>query len=103
MVYLIHFSEPYPRGNRTPIQHYLGFARDAQTFPRRLEHHRRGTGARLMAAVARAGLTFEVARTWDSGTRTDERKLKNRKNAPRLCPLCQQQLRQQQQPRKRAA
>jgi len=29
-----------------------------------------------------------LARTWLGASRTDERKLKNCKNAPRFCPLC---------------
>jgi hypothetical protein len=86
--YLLHFDEPYPRDRRGSVQHYIGFAQSKRTFKLRIEHHRNGSGARLMAAVSAAGIGFVVARTWDSGNRTDERKLKNRKNARKLCPVC---------------
>lgn len=83
MVYLIHFDEPYRHA-----RHYIGFAENRQTFGRRIAHHRKGTGARLLAVVGAAGIGFTVARTWPDGDRTAERKLKNQKNTPRLCPLC---------------
>jgi hypothetical protein len=54
---------------------------------RRLAVHRAGHGARIMAAVVERGVPFFVARTWVGG-RALERKLKRRKNAPRLCPAC---------------
>ena len=93
MVYLIHFDEPYPRDKRASVQHYLGFALDKHTFKRRIEHHRKGSGARLMAAVSAAGIGFTVARTWPKGDRTEERRLKNRRNGPKLCPICSEQRR----------
>ena len=83
MLYLIHFDRKLHHA-----QHYIGFARDAKTFPRRIEHHRRGSGARLMAAVVAAGIDFQVVRVWDDGDRNEERRLKNRHNGPRLCPHC---------------
>jgi hypothetical protein len=85
-VYLIHFDHPLgdldnPRGQ---AQHYLGYTRDLNT---RLTKHRHGNGAAIMAAVARAGIDWTVARTWD-GDRELERRLKNRHNSPRMCPIC---------------
>ena len=88
MVYLICFARPYPRGSRGTIRHYIGFTRSAETLPRRVEHHRNGTGSRLLAAVAHAGIGFDVVRTWPDGDRTHERRLKKQKHAPRLCPVC---------------
>lgn len=79
-VYLIHFDRPLCHA-----RHYIGWA--AQ-LDRRLAHHAGGTGSKLMAAVARAGIGWQVARTWP-GDRFFERRLKNRKNAARLCPICQ--------------
>ncbi len=80
LVYLLHFACPLWHA-----QHYIGWTRYLSL---RLEHHRRGTGARLMAAVANAGIDFEVVRTWPNQDRNFERALKNRKNARKLCPIC---------------
>lgn len=81
MVYLIHFSRAYKHA-----RHYLGSAEDVNE---RLETHRKGQGARLTQVAADAGITFEIVRTWQ-GSRKEERKLKNRHNAPKLCPVCSQ-------------
>lgn len=81
MLYLIHFDTPLHHA-----RHYLGFVE--QDLPARLEQHRAGNGARLMAAIARAGITWQVVRVWPDGTRTDERRLKNQKAATGLCPIC---------------
>lgn len=78
-VYLLHFAEPYKHA-----KHYMGFTEDLDA---RLDHHRAGTGSRLMEVITKAGIGFEVARTWP-GDRKLERKLKNRKDAPKLCPVC---------------
>lgn len=77
-IYLLHFSQPFGHA-----RHYLGWARDLE---RRLEHHRRGTGANLMRHAGMAGVTFQLARTWP-GTRTDERRMHNGGHA-RRCPVC---------------
>lgn len=82
-VYLLHFDTPYRHA-----RHYTGYARDAKALTRRIEHHAKGTGARLMQVVSGAGIGFKLARTWPDGTRDDERKLKNRHGASRYCPLC---------------
>lgn len=78
-VYLLHFDRPLKHA-----RHYIGFS---TSLKRRLEHHAKGTGSSLMAAVAKAGITFRLVRTWKAD-RTFERKLKNGKNAPHLCPIC---------------
>jgi len=81
MVYLLHFERKYQHA-----QHYLG----ATSLPveERMEQHRTGRGSRLMEVVTLSGIAFVLARTWDGG-RTEERRLKNRKNAPaQLCPIC---------------
>jgi hypothetical protein len=54
---------------------------------KRLAHHRAGTGARLMAVVARAGIAWSVARVWPDGDRTFERNLKHH-SGTRYCPVC---------------
>jgi predicted GIY-YIG superfamily endonuclease len=78
-VYLIHFHRKLCHA-----QHYLGFAENLED---RVEKHKNGTGARLMEVITEAGIGWEVVRTWAGGRRL-ERKLKNQKKAPRLCPLC---------------
>jgi hypothetical protein len=86
VVYLIHFAQPIgnPASPRGQAGHYLGTAYDLN---RRLAQHRAGTGAAIMRAVCERRIPFFVARTWPGG-RALERKLKRRKNAPRLCPAC---------------
>jgi predicted GIY-YIG superfamily endonuclease len=81
-IYLLHFSQPYKHA-----AHYIGFTQDLTA---RLEAHTNGTGARLMEVITQAGITFSLARTWN-GTRKGERGLKNRKEAPALCPVCNPQ------------
>lgn len=79
-VYLLHFDKPYKHA-----RHYLGFA---EHLDARLEHHRNGTGARLMQVIKDNGITWQLARTWQGKDRNFERMLKNRKYTPRLCPIC---------------
>ena len=83
MVYLLHFSDYIAPGKHT-CRHYLGSCDDLDT---RIAQHRAGTGSRLCQVAKERGLSFVVARTWDGG-RQLERQLKNRKEAPRLCPVC---------------
>jgi predicted GIY-YIG superfamily endonuclease len=79
VVYLLHFSQPLAHA-----RHYLG---STANLDQRLDEHRNGQGARLMEVICDAGIGFQLARTW-TGDRKLERKLKRRKNAPRLCPVC---------------
>ena len=79
-IYLIHFDRPLHHA-----RHYLGWTSNLQA---RLESHLDGNGARLMAAVGRAGVGWRLVRAW-SGDRARERKMKNQKNTPRaFCPVC---------------
>lgn len=83
VVYLLHFSQPIAPGRHT-AQHYIGFTDDLQ---QRIAAHRAGTGARLCEVAKERGISFVVAQLWE-GDRALERKLKNRKSGPRLCPIC---------------
>jgi hypothetical protein len=88
-VYLIHFDRPLgdvtnPHGT---AQHYIGFA-NGDGLEARLEAHRSGNGARIMAAVEREGIGWQVVKTWP-GDRDLERRLKCQKHAARFCPICQ--------------
>lgn len=86
VIYLLHLNEPYFHA-----QHYLGWTQSDATLPMRLRHHERGTGAKFMRAVAEAGITYTVALIDPDGTRDDERRLKNRKNARGICPICKEE------------
>jgi hypothetical protein len=79
-VYLLHFRRPYRHA-----RHYLGFC--AGDVAIRVAAHQAGQGARLLAAVAQAGIGVDLVRTWP-GDRSFERRLKRRHNSPRLCPVC---------------
>ena len=81
-IYLLHFDEPISERHTT--QHYLGWAE--QLGPR-IDLHLKGRGAVLTAVARERGIGFRVVRVW-RGSRCDERWLKDRKNAPRLCPCC---------------
>jgi predicted GIY-YIG superfamily endonuclease len=80
-VYLLHFSQRYKHA-----RHYLG---STCNLPQRLEEHANGQGARLLAVVRQAGITWTLARTWHGG-RERERQLKKQLSGSRLCPVCRQ-------------
>ena len=80
-VYILHLDPPYKHA-----RHYTGSA-EPGNLQSRLAAHAAGTGARLMQVVKEAGGTFRLARTWPGG-RARERELKDRHDAPRLCPIC---------------
>lgn len=89
-VYLLHFNEPLahgvsPAGNPMTTQHYIGFTHD---LVGRMLDHAEGRGARLMQVVAERGIDFKLARVWDGKGRPFERRVKNYKNAQKLCPVC---------------
>lgn len=83
MVYLLHFDSPLKHA-----KHYIGFVENAQNLEARMNIHLRGNGSKLIAAVVANGITFRIARLWHNASRTFERQLKNRKEAPKLCPIC---------------
>ena len=72
-VYLIHLDRPLAHA-----RHYLGSTDD---LARRLHEHEQGNGSKMLAAVARAGITGPGDRAW-------ERRLKRYKKSKRLCPIC---------------
>lgn len=80
ILYLLHFSRMY-----FGAQHYFGFTE--RTPEERLEDHRRGRGAKLTRMASKAGIGMEIVWT-EPGSRSDERKVKKRKNHHELCPLC---------------
>lgn len=80
-VYLIHFDQPYKHA-----RHYTGFC-EADDPAERIAEHAAGRGARLLAVIKEAGITWRVARVYPGATRTDERQMKKH-SAARRCPLC---------------
>lgn len=68
------------RANCRKIQHWQGNVR-------RLAEHEAGGGARLLAVVKAAGISWELARMW-LGTRARERQIKRQGRASRFSPLC---------------
>src|SRR6266496_1375113 len=82
VVYLLHFSRPI--SDKHTCQHYIGWCGH---LPSRIEAHLHGRGARLTQVAKERGISFEIAAIWP-GDRSYERKLKNKKSAPRFCPIC---------------
>jgi predicted GIY-YIG superfamily endonuclease len=78
-VYLIHFLKSYKHA-----RHYLGYS---ENLDKRITDHLCGMGARLMEVITEAKIEWKVVRTW-KGDRKLERRLRNRKEAPALCPIC---------------
>ena len=81
-VYLLHISPPYRHA-----AHYLGFTA-RPVVAERVAEHLAGRGSPLIRAALAAGCSVTVAAEWDEGSRTFERRLKNRKDAANFCPLC---------------
>lgn len=79
--YLLHFHPNYKQA-----KHYLGFAEDIAP---RVYAHLHGRGARLTEVAKDAGCEMFLVRVWEGYSRKDERRLKNRRNAPQMCPICQ--------------
>ena len=79
MVYMLHFTTPLSHA-----KHYVGFT---DNVPQRLNRHRSGHGSPLVKAVQENGSSFVLARLWD-GDRKLERRIKDQKNSPRFCPIC---------------
>ena len=82
-VYLIHLDAPIAHA-----RHYIGWAK---WFKERIRHHRNGTGAKFLAEAVRREINFDVVRTWENTNGNFERKLKNRKKARMLCPICRKE------------
>jgi predicted GIY-YIG superfamily endonuclease len=78
-VYLLHFSHRYKHAG-----HYTG---STTNLTKRLDQHAKGQGARLLAVVHAAGITWTLARTWEGG-KQHERKMKRQGGATRRCPIC---------------
>jgi len=80
-IYLLHISGPYCHA-----QHYLGWCQGDDPTAR-IGQHRAGAGSPLIRAALDAGCKVKLVKTW-KGTRSDERRMKNRHNSKGLCPTC---------------
>ena len=76
MVYLIHFETKLSHA-----QHYIGYSSDDK-YARRIEHHRKGSGSRIMRALKTRGINWSVVREWPDKDGNFERQLKKRKKSP---------------------
>lgn len=83
MVYLIHLDKKLSHA-----QHYIGFVEEQHRLESRVNYHRNGRGSKFLKAVSEKSISFRVVRVWAEGDRNFERKLKNRKKAWLLCPVC---------------
>ncbi len=83
LLYLICFDQPYRHA-----RHYLGWVESADRLDRRMDRHRRGVGAKLLAVLKVNGIGWRVVRTWPDGTKSDERRMKRRGHSPDYCPVC---------------
>lgn len=79
-VYVLHFDPPYKHA-----KHYIGFT---ECIDNRFERHCNGGGSPLVKAALAAGCVVSVAHVFEGADREFERKLKNRKDTPRWCRLC---------------
>ena len=80
IVYLIHLDKPFVHS-----QHYIGWS---EFLTARFNHHKNGTGCRFLKRVNEAGIDYKIVREWKNQDRDFERRLKNRKNSTKLCPVC---------------
>lgn len=84
-VYILHFDRPLKHA-----KHYTGFAHSLKHLLARLHQHEEGkSSVKIMDALKRAGIGFEVANAMQA-TRSDERRLKREKHIDRHCPICKQ-------------
>ncbi len=83
MIYLIHFHQPLAHA-----RHYIGFVDgDTDQVVARLQEHRAGWGARILAECNRRGIPYDVVATFP-GDRKTERRLKNYHKSSQICPIC---------------
>lgn len=79
-VYLIHFNKKLHHA-----QHYIGYTK---SLNERLDRHKSFRGARILHVLNNKNIEYAIVRIWKNVNKQFERKLKNRKNSKRLCPIC---------------
>lgn len=81
-VYLIHLDQPLSPNHTS--QHYIGWAANLAA---RWQQHLLGNAARFTQVAKQRGIKYHILRAWH-GDKKFERKLKNRKEGPHMCPIC---------------
>lgn len=84
-VYLIHLERGLVPSHGST--HYIGWANEDGLWER-IESHAAGTGSPLLRAANERGIAWAVARVWKGADRHFERRLKRRRKAKHLCPVC---------------
>jgi predicted GIY-YIG superfamily endonuclease len=81
IVYILRFHQPLGNPNKKhgTAQYYVGWAAGPKQLKRRLRQHKQGLGAKLTQAASKLKIGFELVCCW-SGTRHEERRVKNYKN-----------------------
>jgi nickel-dependent lactate racemase len=82
---LLHIDPPYKHA-----RHYIGWSKDYRPNERINQHSLDTAKANpLVKAAIAAGCIVSVAHIWHQrANRKFERQLKNRKDTPKFCPLC---------------
>lgn len=83
-VYIICLDEPWITEDGRVVKHYVGFSKKVE---KRLFHHRKGSGANFLCQALLRGLTFHLTVRF-SGTKRDERRLKETGHIKNYCPRC---------------
>lgn len=92
-VYLWHFDRPLGNlaNTRAQAQHYCGYCADedgdAAELERRAAQHLAGRGAKITKAAIAQGIEISLVMAWRAPL-SFEKRLKRRKDMPRLCPIC---------------
>lgn len=92
MIYVLEFERPLgnPDNPRAQARYYLGWCEDDR-LEERFSEHLRGWGAAITRAAVNRRIAFEVVLKLP-GDRTEERRLKNYKNTPKLVERYRRQL-----------
>lgn len=80
-VYIIHLARPLA-GSKS--RHYVGFSTQPD---KRLWHHRHSTGSNFLREANRQGIPYALV-VLQTGTKRDERRIKNTHNTSKYCPCC---------------
>lgn len=83
-VYVLEFEKPLgdPENPRGQARYYTGYCNgDVET---RLAEHRHGCGAAITRAANARGIAYRIVAVLPCGSRAAERRLKRRKDMPRL-------------------
>lgn len=82
LVYFIEFDPPLGT-SKHQARFYIGWTKSAATLDSRLDDHALGLGAAITRAAMQRGVHMRCIFTIP-GTKTDERRYKNRKNTLKL-------------------